>query len=249
MAGGTDVQRYQTLTVLAQIDPGRALELIDSHSAGKPRFAVDSLRGTVGIALASQSPDEAVTIAESIQDAGLRSLFLVGLVEKLPPSARERKNELLAQAHLQARGIKPPGERMRLLGRIAEQWLDLGEKDRAVALFGEGRALAKEVPPPAYEVPMFAQNLASTDLAAALTLVENAKDVARRGDRVNRVFVFDRAYGEIAYRVAASDPAGAERSTRPDRRPLPARWICRRGMRADGRAGLAARPPSRGNDR
>ena len=37
------------------------------------------------------------------------------------------------------------------------------------------------------------------------------RTLAKRGDRVNRVFVFDRAYGEIAYRVAASDPAGAER--------------------------------------
>jgi hypothetical protein len=211
MAGGTDPQRFRALSALAQIDPGRALELIDSHAAGKPREAVDSLRGTVGIALASQSPDEAVTIAESIQGAGLRSWFLVDLVEKLRSSTRERKNELLAQALLQARGIKPPGERMRLLGRVAERWLELGEKDRAVALFREARSLAKEVPPPAYDVAMFAQNLASVDLAAALTLVENAKDVARRGDRVSRVFVFDRAYGEIAYRVAASDPAGAER--------------------------------------
>ncbi|MFI5457340.1 MAG: hypothetical protein ACHRXM_17995 [Isosphaerales bacterium] len=49
------------------------------------------------------------------------------------------------------------------------------------------------------------------DLAAALTLVETVKDSARRGDRVSRVFVFDRCYGEIAYRIASRDPAGAER--------------------------------------
>ena len=64
---------------------------------------------------------------------------MTDLVDKLPASARERKTELLAQALLQARGVKQPGERMRLLGRVAERWLDLGEKDRAVALFGEAR--------------------------------------------------------------------------------------------------------------
>jgi Carboxypeptidase regulatory-like domain len=211
LAGGTDPQKFQTVAVLAQIDPGRALELIESQGAGKPRDALDSLRGMVATALASQSPDEAVTIAESIQSSGLRSWCLTDLVDKLPASARDRKTGLLAQALLRARGVKQPGERIRLLGRVAERSLELGEKDRAAVLFAEARALAKEVAPPAYEVPMFAQSLASLDLTGALALVESSKDLARRGDRVNRVFIFDRAYGEIAYRVAASDPAGAER--------------------------------------
>ncbi|MEJ7637724.1 MAG: hypothetical protein WKF75_06970 [Singulisphaera sp.] len=49
------------------------------------------------------------------------------------------------------------------------------------------------------------------DLPAALTLIDAARDMARRGDRVNRVFIFDRSYGEIAYRLAIPDPVGAER--------------------------------------
>ncbi len=211
MAGGSDRERYQTLRVLAQVDPGRALELIESNAAGKPRAAVDSLRSLVAGAFATQSPDEAVTIAESIQEPGSRSWCLIDLVDKLPASARERKIELLTQASLQARGIKNPGERIHLLGRLADRWLDLGEKDRAASTLAEGRALAKEVPAPAYEVLMFAPALARTDLGAALGLIENGKAVASRGDRVSRVFVFDRAYGEMAYRIASSDAAGAER--------------------------------------
>ncbi len=211
MAGGADRERYQALAVLAQVDPVRALELIESNAAGKPRVAVDNLRSLVAVAFATQSPDEAVTIAESIQEPGSRSWCLIDLVDKLPASARKRKVELLAQAALQASGIKQPGQRVNLLGRLADRWLDLGEKDRAASTLAEGRALAKEVPAPAYEVVMFAPALARTDLAAALSLIENGKALANRGDRVSRVFIFDRAYGEMAYRIAASDPAGAER--------------------------------------
>ncbi len=100
--------------------------------------------------------------------------------------------------------------RIGLIARIAERWLDLGEEERATALLDQGRSLAKEVPAPAYELTTFAEALARIDLKSALALVESTKSLAKRGDRVNRVFVFDRAYGEIAYRVAARDPAGAE---------------------------------------
>ena len=75
----------------------------------------------------------------------------------------------------------------------------------------EGRSLAKEVPPPGYEITTFAQVLARVDLPGALEMIEKSKDSARRGDRVNRVFVFDRCYGEVAYRVASEDSAGTER--------------------------------------
>ena len=211
MSKGTDTQKAQALMVLAQADPAHALELLDAHSSGKPQFAVDMLRSVIADALARQSPDEALSIAESIHEGGARSWCLTDLVDKLPATARDRKADLLARVQLQMNSVKQPGERIRIIARVAERWLDLGEKERATALFDLGRPLAKEVPAPAYELTMFAQSLARVDLVGALALVENTKALAKRGDRVSRVFVFDRAYGEIAYRVAASDPAGAER--------------------------------------
>jgi hypothetical protein len=212
MAKGTDVQKVQALVVLAQADPAQALELLDAHSAGKPQFAVDMLRSVVAVALARASPDEAVSIAESIQDAGPRLWCLSELVDKLPAAARDRKADLLARVQLQVNSVKQPGERIRIIARVAERWLDLGELDRATALFDMGRPLAKDVPAPGYELTTFAQALARIDLAGALALVETTKGLAKRGDRVSRVFVFDRAYGEIADRVALRDPAGAERA-------------------------------------
>ncbi len=152
MAKGTDIQKFQTLVALAPVDPAHTLELLEAHGAGKPQFGLDMLRGTVVTALAGESADEAVSLAESIQDPQTKSWSLTEVVDKLRGSDRARKVDLLAQAQLQARAIKEPGQKLNMLGWIAERWLDLGEKDRALTLIGEGRALAKEVPPPGYEI-------------------------------------------------------------------------------------------------
>ena len=108
---------------------------------------------------------------------------------------------------MQLGGSGQPGQKLSVLGRIADRWLDVGETERAEKLLREGRELAKTIPPPAYEVVAFSESLARVDLTEALALVDAARDKAKRGDRVNRVFVFDRSYGEIAYRLA--------RTTRP----------------------------------
>ncbi|MGO9467664.1 MAG: carboxypeptidase regulatory-like domain-containing protein [Isosphaeraceae bacterium] len=212
MAKGTDIQKYQTLVALGPVDPARTLELLEAQGAGKPQFALDSLRSRVASELAGESPDEAVSLAESIRDPEAKSWSLTEVVDELRGTDRARKVELLAQAQLQARAAKQPGVKLQLLSRVAERWLDLGEKDRALALIGEGRELAKEVPPPGYESAVFAQALARVDFPAALALNASARSTSRRADRVNRVFVFDRSYGEIAYRLANQDPAGAERA-------------------------------------
>jgi Carboxypeptidase regulatory-like domain len=211
MLKGNDREKFQILASMAPIDPSRVLELIETKGTGKPLFALDSLRTLVAAGLAGESPDEAVSVAVTIQDPGARSWCLTDVFDKLPASARARKVELLAQAQLQASGIKQLAEKLRLLGRIADRWLDLGETERAMALLREGRALAKQVPPPGYEIVAFAEPLARVDLPAALALIDVARDSAKRGDRVNRVFIFDRSYGEIAYRLASRDPAGVER--------------------------------------
>ncbi len=138
MAKGTDGEKVQVLRILAQADAARTLELLDTSSAGKPQFAIDSLRSTVATAMASESPDEAVSIAESIQDGGSRSWCFTDVVGKLPASAGKRKTELLVQAQLQANGVKEPGLRIRLIGRIAEHWIDVGDTARAQGIARTG---------------------------------------------------------------------------------------------------------------
>jgi len=83
MAKGTDIQKFQALVGLAPVDPARTLELLEAHGAGKPQFALDSLRSTVATVLAGESRDEAVSLAESIQDPQTRSWCLSEVVVKL----------------------------------------------------------------------------------------------------------------------------------------------------------------------
>ena len=187
MAKGTDSQKYQALAALAPVDPARTLELLDAHWAGKPQFGVDYLRSQVASALADESPDEALGIAESIEDPDVRSQCLGAVVDKLPASDRARKVELLAQAQLQARAIKQPSQKLLMLGWVAERWLNLGEKDRALALLGEGRALVKDVPPPGYKIAVYTMALARVDFPAALELNASTRSSSRRADRVDRV--------------------------------------------------------------
>ena len=107
-ASGSDPQKFQALIALAPVDPARTLELLDSQGAGKPRIALDFLRSAVAVAIAAQSPEEGVTLAESIQDDGARTWCLIDLFDKLPASARARKTELLARALLQAKSASNP---------------------------------------------------------------------------------------------------------------------------------------------
>jgi hypothetical protein len=212
MKSGTDIEKYRALVALAPIDPSHVLELIETHGAGKPQIALDALRSAVATAVAAQSPEEAVSVAATLKDADARNWCFLDICDHLPAAAHARRAELLAQVQLQANGSQQPAQKLLVLGRLADHWLDLDERDRALALLDQGRALAKDVPPPGYAVAMFAPALARVDLPGALALVDSTQQSARRADRVDRVFVFDRAYGEMAYRLAASDPGGAERA-------------------------------------
>ena len=97
MAKGTDQQKVQTLRTLAPIDPARTLELLEAKGAGKPQVAIDMLRDIVATALAGTSPDEAVSVAESIQDPAERGVVPDRADRPAPRLGGARKSELLAQ--------------------------------------------------------------------------------------------------------------------------------------------------------
>jgi hypothetical protein len=210
-ADGGMIEKFQVLYGYAPIDPARVLEMLETPAAGKIPELKDAVRGVLVNGLARESPEEAVSVAEAIQEPTSRSWALMSVCDATPASERARKLELLAQAQLQAKAIKEPAGKVRLLGRVADRYLELGETASAEPLLREGRALANEVTPPGYERVTFAEALARVDLPAALALIEVAKGDAMRGDSKSRVFVYDRSYGEIAYRLAARDPSGAER--------------------------------------
>ncbi len=168
---GTDEQKAQMLIALAPIDPARTIELIELKGAGKPEVVLDVIRSVAAAGLAGDSPDEAVSLAETVQEPGARSWCLIDILDKLPTAARARRSELLAQAQLQAGACKQPRLKLRLIGRLADRWLTLGERNRALNLLDEGRGLAKKIPPPGYEITAFAEGLALVQLPEALDLI------------------------------------------------------------------------------
>jgi hypothetical protein len=222
VAQGTDTQKYQALAALAPVDPARTLELLDAHGAGKPQWSLDWVRREVAIALSGANLDEALSIVETIQAPDARTDCLIKVADKLSDTDRARQADLLAEAQLHARAVKEPAQKVLLLGLIAERWLDRGEKERGLALIAEARKETRDVPPPGYQIAVFAEALARVDYPAALEMNASARATSRRADRVDRVFVFDRSYGEIAYRLARQDPGSAAHAlsliTSPQRR-------------------------------
>src|SRR5262249_11359327 len=72
---------------------------------------------------------------------------LVDLVDTLPSSELPRKLTLLERAAAQARSAKQSSNKLFQMGEVAERWLELGEKEKALALFADGRRLVDALPP------------------------------------------------------------------------------------------------------
>ena len=212
MLKGTDREKFQALAASGADRPEpRAGADRNARGLESPCSLWTASAGIVAAGLAGESPDEAVSVAETIQDPGARSWCLTDVFDKLPASARPARSSCSLR-----RNCRPAASsnRRKSSGSSAgsptagSTWVRRTAPWRCCA---RGVRSAKQVPPPGYEIVAFAEPLARVDLPAALALIDVAQDSAKRGDRVNRVFIFDRSYGEIAYRLASRDPAGAER--------------------------------------
>ena len=131
-------------------------------------------------------------MAETIADPGLKAGTLVDLVDALPPSELARKRSLLDHAAQQARAADSSNKLFQM-GEVAEHWLELGEKDKALPLFAEGRTLVEALPPAnGRHAGSFLAHLARVD---PKTPVEPVKGVGT--DRWNQ-----RTFANIAIRAA-----------------------------------------------
>lgn len=120
-------------------------------------------------------------MGESIGAARYRGMLYLAVCDRLPDSERARRAELLTTASLHARAESDVGQRVELMGRIAERWLDLGERERGTSLLREGQKLAEGLPAPseaasrahdlsAHMRAYFAGSLARIDGPAAIEL-------------------------------------------------------------------------------
>ncbi len=150
------------LYILAVANPAGVLQQPEGEEIPAPMMPV-SYKPALARALARSDPDRAQEVAESIESPRLRSVMLVELADVLPPVERDRKLALLAQAE---RDSKEANSQPRA-AEVAERWYEMGEKDKAKALFAESVRLGKEN---RVFRGAFAARLARVDLPAALAI-------------------------------------------------------------------------------
>ncbi len=88
-----------------------------------------TIRGSLAAKLAKKDPARAEALAEAIPVVQTRINVLASMAKALPASERGRKKALLERATTLL-GANP-ASRLGLVSAIAEQWLDMGELDRA----------------------------------------------------------------------------------------------------------------------
>ncbi len=112
---GDDVPQWNCLRLLNQIDPGRALELLEKQHFQNPSLDT-SLRFRIAAELLATDPVEAESIVAAIASPEKRARGYVWLTEALPASEREQKRGLLGARD----GSSPRARWCRARGRPSE---------------------------------------------------------------------------------------------------------------------------------
>ncbi len=184
-------------------------------------------------------PSEAVATIEADQAPAARTLGFLALADALTDAQDKRRLELIDRAEHEARRVEEKESRLSLLRQVADRWLELGLVDRATPILRQGRAIIASLPRDrfSFAAEEFAEVLAVIDLRTAMTIFErkDPKNVSP-----TNAATIERHHGEAAVRLAAIDPAEAERLVP---KVLPNFWgadrddyvlrICQRMARAD----------------
>lgn len=198
-----DNARSRPLQALGRLDPGRLLAELESRPMQDAWFDAYVRRAAVQ-GLKDEAPEEARTIIESMKDPHFRSVAYLDLCDALPEAKKEEKRVLLHQSLLHARGIQASDLRILQFAAAARRLWALGDQELATKLLREGQEIARELPNAgwsAYARSAFAEDFALIDLESALALMKDLKE--------HREFV--RHHGNLAYKLARTDPAAAER--------------------------------------
>jgi hypothetical protein len=197
------------LYVLAAADPVGLLQRLEGEETPAPMILV-AIKPALARALARSDLDRAREVAESIESPRLRSVILLELADVLPPEGRDRKLALLARAESHASDANSQYQ----AAEVAERWYELGERDKAKALFGQSVRMEKDN---ALLRGLYAARLARFDLPAALTIAGELSAGDRR-------FTTD-VYRNVAFRLAADNPADAERVLKMPREQPGKSWF------------------------
>jgi hypothetical protein len=224
---GDDAAKLWLLRVLRWLDPPAILEQVEKIKFERGTTA-DYLKGEAALGIVGIDVEEAISVAETIADPAYRAGTLVDLADEVLSSDRARKLALLDRAATQARAATLGSNKLFQMGEVAEHWLELGERDRARALFADGLKLAEALPKPKRtDAGGLLTHLAWLDPKAPVELL--------RG--VGPEHWHERILANIAIRLAHEHPAEAERLLGEIREPSwrmeSAPRICLRVARID----------------
>ncbi|MGP0062323.1 MAG: carboxypeptidase regulatory-like domain-containing protein [Isosphaeraceae bacterium] len=198
---GDDAAKSRVLEALVNADPAEVLDRLESAKFVQKERAFQ-IQSKIVAALAGTDPEEAAAVAESIADPAWRTTALIELIDALPEGSQPRKLALLDRAAIQARTIRDSAERLDRIGGVAERLYELGEVERARALFAEGLRIANQLADKTdSHRGNFAAALALVDLPTALAIAKEF-EVKRTAGGIR---------AGIALRVMERDPAEAER--------------------------------------
>jgi len=192
------------IPALARVDPARVLEMIDNRT-------IDGVSGTliqVALGLYEDDPAAAIATIQYDLDPGSRTAAWLALEAFRPAVDRARREDLLDRALADARKTVRADVKIRLLGQIADRWLELGSIERARPILIEGQGILAAWPQNSsfLGAEEFANVLAVIDLPAAMALFER---------RSTDAGTLNRNKEHAAVRLAAMDPAAAERLIAP----------------------------------
>jgi hypothetical protein len=228
------------MLALARVDPDRVLTMLENRVLFRPETVL------IQVALAQLEDDPAAAVAtiEADWNPDTRAKGLLVLADAWPDSDRARRIELMDAA----RRVDDKDTRLRILGHVANRWLDLGLPDRAKPILQEGRAIMDTLPRDQYFFGLeeFGEALAVFDLATARSIFERRNRIDLRLPPVSGST--ERQLAEAAVRLAAIDPAGAERLL-PNRVPDGDRAPYVLGLPEDGPGGSDPRPQGPRHDR
>lgn len=204
-AGALGQLGSRVIPALARVDPDRVLAMIEERVV-PPSTAIVP----IALARSEDDPREAIRLIEDDLDPASRARGFLALAEVSAAADRDRPGGLLDRAFAETLRVVVPETKLELLNTIAGRWLDRGAIDRATPALREGRAVVDAWPRNSYSyrIKEFGEVLAVIDAPAARAIFEGkgSLQITPPGDPESR-----RLLGEAAVRVAAFDPAGAER--------------------------------------
>src|SRR5262249_14840406 len=202
LARGDDLARSMALHSLMTIDPKAALETLERTKFDQ----VDRYPSTVRLALARElvgaAPEQAVAVASSVPGARLRARALVD-VGVAPTDAQRPQRRAVAERVFQLVPAEPEAQRkLTLLGDAGELLLDAGAVEQARTVFAEGQVIAGKLGAESRQaLGHFAARLVRVDFAAAVAMLGGFDQAASHAV----------AFGNLATRIAASNPVDADR--------------------------------------